>query len=118
MWVLYDTKIKGVELKFDANRTGAYAILEVNHRREEERLEMFEKLSWYKDTLENDFPEGLVWDICFIRETGNEVSRIYTAREGLDMHRRQDWGDFFRFMASRMYLLERNLMSIAEYLRE
>ena len=67
IWTLYDTKVKGVELKFDANRTGAYVILEVNHKREDLRLEMFERLTWYKETLEQDFPEGLIWDICFVR---------------------------------------------------
>lgn len=117
-WVLYDTKVKGVELKFDATREGAFVILEVNHRSEEARLEMFERLIWYKDTLETDFPEGLTWDICFVRDTGKQVARIYTAKSGIDFHRRQDWGEFFSFMASQMYLLERNFMSIAEYLRE
>ena len=110
--------MKGVELKFDATREGAFVILEVNHRSEEARLEMFERLTWYKDTLETDFPEGLTWDICFVRDTGKQVARIYTAKSGIDCHRRQDWGEFFSFMASQMYLLERNFMSIAEYLRE
>lgn len=58
IWTLYDTKVKGVELKFDANRQGAYVILEVNHRSEDLRLEMFERLTWYKETLEQDFPEA------------------------------------------------------------
>ena len=107
-----------MELKFDANRTGAYVILEVNHKREDLRLEMFERLTWYKETLEQDFPEGLIWDICFVRDTGKEVARIYIAKEGIDFHRKQDWGEFFTFMASQMYILERNFMSIAEYLRE
>ena len=118
MWTLYDTKVKGVELKFDATRDGAFVILEVNHRGEEARLEMFERLTWYKDTLEMDFPEGLIWDICFVRDTGKQVARIYTSKSGIDFHRRQAWGEFFSFMASQMYLLERNFMSIAEYLRE
>ena len=117
-WVLYDTKVKGVELKFDATREGAFVILEVNHKGEEARLEMFERLTWYKETLEKDFPEGLTWDICFVRDTGKQVARIYTSKSGIDFHRRQDWGEFFSFMASQMYLLERNFMSIAEYLRE
>ena len=117
IWTLYDTKVKGVELKFDATREGAFVILEVNHRGEEARLEMFERLTWYKDTLETDFPEGLTWDICFVRDTGKQVARIYTSKSGIDFHRRQDWGEFFSFMASQMYLLERNFMSIAEYLR-
>ena len=118
IWTLYDTKVKGVELKFDATREGAFVILEVNHRGEEARLEMFERLTWYKDTLETDFPEGLTWDICFVRDTGKQVARIYTSKSGIAFHRRQDWGEFFSFMASQMYLLERNFMSIAEYLRE
>ena len=82
IWTLYDTKVKGVELKFDANRQGAYVILEVNHRSEDLRLEMFERLTWYKETLEQDFPEGLIWDICFVRENGRQVARIYVAKEG------------------------------------
>ena len=118
IWTLYDTKVKGVELKFDANRKGAYVILEVNHRSETQRLEMFERLTWYKEMIEVDFPDGLIWDICFVRENGQQVCRIYTAKEGLDIHRRSDWGEFFAFMAGQMYLLERNFMEIAEYLRE
>ena len=118
MWVLYNTKVKGVELKFDVNRQGAYVILEVNHRQEEQRLEMLEKLTWYKENLEAGFPEGLIWDICYVRETGKEVARIYTKKEGIDFHRREDWGEFFSFMAQQMYLLEGNFMKIAEYLRE
>lgn len=118
IWTLYDTKVKGVELKFDATRGGAYVILEVNHRGEEARLEMFERLTWYKETLERDLADELTWDICFVRENGRQVARIYTVKEGIDLHRRSDWGDFFTFMARRMYLLERNFMSIAEYLRE
>lgn len=118
MWTLYNTKVKGVELKFDATREGAFVILEVNHRNETERLEMFERLTWYKETLEKNFPDGLIWDICYIRETGKQVARIYVSKLGIDFHRREDWGEFFQFMARQMYQLERNFMSIAEYLRE
>ena len=82
-WVLYDTKVKGVELKFDATREGAFVILEVNHRSEEARLEMFERLTWYKDTLEMDFPEGLTWDICFVRDTGKQVAVFIQPNPGL-----------------------------------
>ena len=117
IWTLYNTKVKGVEMKFDANRKGAYVILEVNHRNEADRLEMFEKLTWYKEQIEQDLPEELICDICFIRENGEQVARIYAAKEGLDLHRRTDWGEMFSFMATKMYLLERNFMAIAEYLR-
>jgi len=117
-WVLYDTKVKGVELKFDVDRNGAAVILEINHRQEDLRLEMLERLSWYKDSLEKDLEGELVWDIHYVRESGKEVARVWTRKEGLDFHRREHWGDIFRFMAGKMYLLERNFMSFATYLRE
>lgn len=118
IWMLYNTKVKGVELKFDATRQGASVILEVNRKREDDRLEMYEKLTWYKDSLEKDFPDGLIWDMCYVRETGQQVCRIYVSCRGIDFHRRQDWGQFFSFMAQNMYKLERNFLSIAEYIRE
>lgn len=118
IWLLYNTKVKNVELKFDATRQGAYVILEVNHRKEDERLAMFEKLTWYKEMLEKDFPSGLIWDSGYIRESGQPVCRIYAACEGIDLHRRQDWGAFFSFMAQNMNRLQRNFTGIAEFIRE
>lgn len=118
MWLLYNTKVKGVELKFDIKRTGVSVILEVNNRDEEKRLETFEKLTWYKDILEKGFEEEVMWDICYVRETGKEVARIYVSKADIDYHRRDHWGEYFQFMSSRMYLLEKNFRKIAEYLRE
>lgn len=118
MWLLYDTKIKGVELKFDATRQGASVILEVCRKPEDDRLEMFEKLTWYKDAIQKDFPEGLIWDICYTRESGQQVSRVYLTCNGIDFHRREHWGQFFSFMARNMYQLENNFLDIVEYIRE
>ncbi len=118
IWTLYNTKVKGVELKFDLSRDGVAVVLEISLHQEDQRLEMYEKLTWYKEMLEKDFPEGLIWDVCYTREKGNEVARIYCKKSGIDFHRREDWGDFFAYMARNMYLLERNFMKIAPYIRE
>lgn len=118
MWMLHNTTVRGVELKFGATRTAAYVILEVSHKKEDERLDMYEKLTWYKEYLEKDFAEGLIWDFCYEREAGNEVARVYTMKEGIDFHRRSDWGEFFVFMAQNMYLLQNNFEEIADYIRE
>ena len=118
IWMLYDTKVRGVELKFDVDRKSASVILEINLRQENARLDMYEKLTWYKDQLEKGLEEKPIWDVCYTRESGEEVARIYIREEGHDFHRRSDWGEIFRFMATRMYLLEKNFRKIADYLRE
>jgi hypothetical protein len=118
MWMLYNTKVKGVELKFDANREGAYVILEVNCKPLARRREMFEKLGWYKSELQKNIAEELIWAEDFQRESGEMVSRVYLERLNLDIHRRNHWPEFYEFMATRMYRLEANFKRIIEYIRE
>ena len=117
-WMLYNTKVKGVELKFDLSRQGVAVVLEVNSKPVSKRKEMYEKLGWYKADLEKDIPDALIWEEDYQRESGEVVSRLYTMIYNLDFHRRQDWMALYQFMESRMYILEKNLLSISEYLRE
>jgi hypothetical protein len=118
IWMLYNTKVRGVELKFDANRVGAYVILEVNCKPVSKRREMYEKLGWYKADLQKNLDEELIWTDDFERESGEVVSRVYLQHLNLDIHRRNHWPTFYEFMATRMYQLEKNFRHIADYIRE
>ena len=115
-WILYDTKVKSVDLKFDATRKGAFVILEVNLRDREERLLMFDKIKLCKAIIENHFDQPLILDDSFVREAGNEVCRIYTQCLGLDIHRHIQWLDFYRFMATNMLKMENAFEEIKEML--
>ena len=106
-FMLYNTKMRGVQLKFDANREGAYVILELNHADEAERLDKYEQFERYKSLMEKDFSEGLIWNFAYRLETGNEVCRIYSHKTGIDIHRRIQWMEFYRFMAEEMLKLEK-----------
>lgn len=117
-WLLYDTKIKGIDLKFEAGRNEVSVILEVNHRNENKRLEIYETLEKYKVILEDGFQEGLIWDYCFVRESGAEVCRIYVSKEGLDIHRQNQWPDIYNFFIENMLILENNFLGIRDVLKE
>jgi len=106
-FMLYNTKMKGVELKFDANREGAFVILELNNPKEEDRLKRYEQFEKYKAVMEENFPEGLIWDFAYKLETGHEVCRIYSQKTGIDIHKRIHWMEFYTFMASEMLKLEK-----------
>lgn len=106
-FMLYNTKMKGVELKFDATREGASVILEINHNDMLRRYELYEQFQGYKSTMEKNFPEGLIWDAAFLRECGTEVSRIYAQKKVIDIHRRIQWMEFYKFMAEEMLKLEK-----------
>ena len=113
-FLLYNTKMKGVELKFDATRDGAFVILEINHPNAGKRFELYEKFEQYKPIMEKQFPTGLVWDFVYIRECGTEVCRIYTHKPGIDIHRRIQWMEFYKFMTDEMLKLEKVFRTVKE----
>lgn len=113
-FMLYNTKMRGVELKFDANRQGAYVILELNDKDEARRLEKYERLEQYKTVMESEFSEGLVWNFAFRLDTGNEVCRIYTRKTGIDILQKHQWNDFYHFMVDEMLKLERAFREVKE----
>jgi hypothetical protein len=115
-WVLYDTGLSGIDLKFEVSRTEALVMIEINSRQESRCLEIFETLQKYGKFLEEGFAEPLEWDICIVRESGQEVCRIFTSLPNVDFHHQNQWPDIFNFMIDNMLLLENNLMEIIDVL--
>lgn len=115
-WVLYDTGLSGIDLKFDVTRNEAIVMIEINNRKEDRRLEVYEILQKYRNLLEEGFAEPLVWDFCYTRESGNEVCRIYKSLPNVDFHRQNQWPDIFNFLIDNMLILENNLMEIKDAL--
>lgn len=106
-FMLYNTKMKGVELKFDATREGAFVILEINLKDEDARFERFEQFQQYKVIFENELKGELIWELCYIRELGEEVSRIYLHKGDIDIHRKVQWMEFYKYMSEKMLRLEK-----------
>ncbi len=117
-WILYDTSVSGVDLKFQMERTHAMVMIELNHKSEDRRLEAFELLSSYKIILEEGFNDGFVWELCYRRESGEEVSRIYVENKSYDMHKQHQWADIYAFFIENMLKLERNFFEIQDILKE
>lgn len=117
-WILHDTKIGHLDLKFDPGRDYAMIALEINHESENIRLRIFELLEKYRLILEQGFPNGLTWDYCYLNSNKQEVCRIYVKKDGLDLQRYSDWLDIYRYFAENMNLMQENFLEIQEMLVE
>src|ERR1035437_2983474 len=115
-WLLYDTGLSGIDLKFDVTRTEALVMIEINSKEEVRRLELFESLLKYKMFLEEGFARPLTWDFCYVRESGQEVCRIYTSLPNVDFHRQTQWPDIYNFLIDNMLILENNFLEIRDVL--
>ncbi len=117
-WMLYDTGISGIDLKFEIDRSEALVMIEINHKNEDRRLEAFSLLQQYKGIIEQNFEKSFEWELCYRRESGENVSRIFTKKIGLDIHNKEQWADAYNFFISNMIELEKNFMEIRDILKE
>ena len=118
-WLLHDTKIKGVALRFEVGRKNAKVILELSHRNEELRLKAYEILERYKAIVEAGFTNGLTWEFYHRREDSHkEVCRIFTTLENVDLHRQNQWPDIYNFFIENMILLEENFLAVRDIMKE
>ena len=116
-WILHRTKIKGVALRFDVNRKDAKVILELHNSSEKMRLMAFEILERYKVVVEDGFEKGLIWEFYYERpDSGQEVCRIYTTLENVDIHRQNQWPDIYNFFIENMMRLEENFLLVRDVL--
>lgn len=117
-WIFYKTGIKGLELKFDITKKVIQVILEVNAKSENRRFDIYLELIKYKTLIENEFPEGLIWEDDFIKSEGVKVSRVLLESLEYNYHNKDHWPDIYNFMVSNMYRLQSNVEEILPILKD
>ena len=118
-WMLNETQVRGLALRFDVDRESAWVIMELQHKNEYRRLKTYEILERYKVVMEEGFEKGLTWEFYHRREdNGQEVCRIYTRLENVDWHNQNLWPDIYNFFIENMLLMEHNFLEIREVLKD
>lgn len=115
-WILYYTKIKHLELKFEVLRHTVRVMIEVNHKNENKRLDLFEQLQQYKKIIETAYGGALTWDFVFTTPSGNEVCRIYTENNSFDYHNQKQWPEMYQYMAEEMRRIELAFKEVKDFL--
>ena len=116
LWILGNTGIKGLDLRFDVGREKIIVALEINIKNEDKRLALYEKLEAAKGIFEGEFGESLIWDYAYVKDNGREVCRVYVERPG-DMYQKETWTEIFTFMIDRMIRLEKAFLEVKDYLK-
>lgn len=105
-WILYNTKIKGLRLKFGFDVKKAMVSIDVDTENLERRIILWEKLVSLKSLLTEDYwPEAIFGD-SYILENGKEISRIYLQKENVSIHNKNSWQETMEFLNENMKQLE------------
>lgn len=105
-WVLYDTRIKEVQLKFSFDSNVAQVSLDVSSTDDVIRAYYYEKMCSLKNILLTEYLPNAIFEEQYDLPEGKEISRIYTKLEGVNIYRKTDWPGVQEFLNEQMQLLE------------
>ena len=105
-WVLYDTDIKELQLKFTFNRKFAQVSIDVIDEDPLIRAYYFEKLLSLKNILVSEYLPEAVFEEEYELPEGKIVSRVYVQLDGVNIHNRQHWPEVMKFLNDNMLKME------------
>ncbi len=114
-WINDKTGIKGLDLRFDVDREKAIVALEINHRQEEKRLELYERLEAAKTIFEEAFGKPLTWEYLYEKPNGKQVCRVFTEMPA-DIYIKEQWPDISYFLIDNMIKMEKAFLEVKDYL--
>jgi hypothetical protein len=115
-WTLYDTKIKGLSLKFHFGLKNAMVSMDIGHSDLVRRMELWEKLISLKSILKEEYLPEAIYEDSFLLENQKEISRIYVEKPDVSIHNRGTLQETMVFLESRMLLLETFFVEYRELL--
>lgn len=105
-WLLYNTKIKDVVLKFSFDTKKAMVSIDCCSTDSNERLCYYEKIESLKMLMSTEVSSEAVFDKTYRLESGKTISRIYLQIEGVSIHNKHSWPTVFDFFNTNMSKLE------------
>lgn len=106
-WILYNTKVKGLTLKFHFDLKTAMVSLDIDTADLEKRIELWEKLIALKSILTSDYIPDASFEDSYILENKREISRIHVKKHKVSIHNKNTWQETMLFLKDNMLNLER-----------
>ena len=116
-WIMNNTGIKQLKLKFDIDEKRALVGIDVETRNLDKRIDVFGKLERLKTILETAMGQSLTWELDHSLPTGKSISRAYVYLDGVSIYKKDNWPGIFDFFYKNMTLLEKVFEEYKDYLK-
>jgi len=105
-WILYNTKLKGLSLKFHFDTKTALVALDLEDDLEH-RIKYWEKLEALKSILLDAYLPDAIYKEEYFLENSKEISRIYVPLDQkVSIHNKNTWREVMEFFNEKMSLFE------------
>ncbi|WP_298248191.1 DUF4268 domain-containing protein [uncultured Christiangramia sp.] len=117
-WLLYDTKMKEIQLKFSFEHKVAQVSLDITDADELLRDYYFEKLLSLKTVLKDSYLPEIIFVKDYVLPEGKTVSRIYVEKEGVNIYNKKFWPEVKQFLAENMLKLEEFFDDFQDFIKD
>ncbi|TYP69923.1 DUF4268 domain-containing protein [Aquimarina intermedia] len=105
-WLLYNTKIKDVSLKFYFSTKQAQVSIDIEQTDELLQAYYFDKLVSLQSILKENYGAEYIFDDNYTLENGKVISRVYITKGQVSIHNPNTWEDTMLFLNHHMEQLE------------
>lgn len=115
-WVLYNTGIKEVQLKFTFNNDFAQVSLDIYSPDELIQEYYFEKVYALRSILKDEYLPEIKIERNYLLPEGKEVSRFYVQLDSVNIHNKKHWQEVGEFLNKHMQPLENFFLEYKDYI--
>ncbi|MDR5592040.1 DUF4268 domain-containing protein [Christiangramia sp. SM2212] len=116
-WLLYNTKMKEIQLKFTFNRKFAQVSLDVIDEDELIRAYYFEKLRSLEKILKAEYLPEIIFDEEYELPEEKVIGRIYLQLDNVSIHNPKTWPEVKEFLNAKMLQLEEFFKDFSDFLK-
>ncbi|HPE87149.1 MAG TPA: DUF4268 domain-containing protein [Bacteroidales bacterium] len=116
-WILQDTGIKPVNLKFDIDRRQALVGVDIISHDQERRLYYYEKFESLKTILQSALGDDLCWELEYMLAEGKKIARIASLLPEVNLYAPETWECVHSFFFEKMSALEIVFLEYRDFIR-
>lgn len=117
-WLLYNTKIKDVTLKFTFTTKIAQVSIDIEPYDDLIRAYYYDKFLSLKNILKEEYISDIIFDERYILENGKVISKIYIELTGVSIHNKKTWETTMTFLNTYMDRLENFFLEYKDIIQD
>jgi len=117
-WLLYNTKMKEIQLKFTFDRKVAQVSLDIIDEDELVRGYYYEKMVALQNILRSEYLPEIIFEENYELPEGKMISRVYCEIDGVSIHNPKTWSQVKQFLYTKMTLLEQFFLDFSDFIKD
>lgn len=105
-WVMQNTGINALDLKFHIDHKTASVGLDVVSKSLDKKVAYWNKLLGLQVILNGMFEQEVIWDDMYTLESGKDIIRIAVYKENVGILKKESWWEVYGFFFDNMILFE------------